>query len=283
MSQHLLVTGASGQLGREAVTLLASKGWAVRAASRDPQRLTVPQNVGTVAMDYDDPASVDLALQGVDAALLIAPALDWDAPRKLAHFIRVAAKNPDFHVVFISALGVDHAESAPLRQVEHLLFKSGVRWTVLRPNFFMDNFAGGSLAQSIRQDRRIGLAASDKKTSFIAASDIAAVASECFNRKLFGKEFNLTGPAAYDHAEVAALLSSVIGTTVSYAQLPEATLRKGMLDAGVPDSVIRYLEMLYGAVRSGLMAAVTDDVMAVTGTPPTSLPDFLRRHAAVWK
>ena len=283
MSTRILVTGASGRLGREVVQALLAQKLSVRAASRNLSSLPQQNGVEPVAMDYADSASVDQALSGIEAAVLIAPALDWDAFPKLSHFIETAAKISGFHVVFISALGVDAVETAPLRMVEQKLFKSGLNWTILRPNFFMDNFIGGAVADSIRNKGQIALATAIMKTSFIAATDIAQVVVRCFADQLYAKELNLTGSEALDHQEVAAMISAAAGKSVSYVDLPPETLNKGMSDAGVPEPVIRYLDMLYGAVRAGYMARITDDVQQITGHAPLTFADFAKLHTTAWK
>jgi uncharacterized protein YbjT (DUF2867 family) len=279
MAITILVTGATGNVGKEAVTALLAKNFAARAASRDPRKITARANLESAFMDYLDPASVEKSLSGVEGAVLIAPPLDADAPRKVVHFIEVAAAKPDFHVVFISAFGVDQNESAPLRVIERMIMKSGLRYTILRPNFFMENFVGGSMAHSIRTKGVIALAAENAKTAFIAACDIAAVAACAFANNLYNKEYNLSGPEALDHVRVAALISTAIGKQVSYRPLTPEQIEKGMRDAGVPDPIIQYLDMLYGAVRAGYMAAVTDDVSKVTGEPACSFDEFIRINA----
>jgi len=97
-----------------------------------------------------------------------------------------------------AAMGVDAVEPAPLRIVEPHLMASGVPYTILRPNFFMENFSTGFLAPMIKQGG-IFLAAADGKTSFISVVDIAEVATVAFQKGLASKEYNLTGPEALDH------------------------------------------------------------------------------------
>jgi uncharacterized protein YbjT (DUF2867 family) len=283
MSSPILVTGAAGRVGSESVKALLSKGFSVRAASRSPEKIAKQPVVESIHLDYLNPVSVEQALSGVEAALLIAPPLDFEAPQKLSHFISFAAKKPGFHIVFISAFGVDQNEQAPLRVLEQMLFKSGVKYTILRPNFFMDNFTAGAAASSIKAEGIFRLSADDAKTAFIAASDIAAAVASAFADKLYNKEYNLTGPAALDHHEVAALISSACGKPVRYQSLPEDVLSKAMRDAGTPESIITYVNLLYGATRAGYMAAITDDVKRITGKFPISFADFAKKHISVWK
>jgi uncharacterized protein YbjT (DUF2867 family) len=183
--------------------------------------------------------------------------------------------------MLISALGVDAVEQAPLRQVERHLMASGLKYTILRPNFFMDNFTTGFLAPSVKQGA-IHLAAADGKTSFIAAADIAEVAAAAIHQGLAGKEYNLTGPEALDHSTVAGIISTVGGKPVAYHPLSEEAMFQGLRGTGMPESAVQYVGVLYAAVRAGYTAAVTNDVETLTGRRPLSFEAFARQHAADW-
>ena len=90
-----------------------------------------------------------------------------------------------------------------MRIVEHLVIDSGVPYTILRPNLFMENFSAGFLAPSIREQHAIYLAAGDGKTSFISVEDIVAAVTAAVKQSLAGKEFDLTGSAALNQVKVA--------------------------------------------------------------------------------
>ncbi len=105
----------------------------------------------------------------------MAPPLEANAPALLGPVVTAAKLAGVRHIVLISAFGVNHNEQAPMRIVEHLVIDSGLPYTILRPNFFMENFSAGFLASSIRKQHAIYLAAGDGKTSFISVEDIAAV------------------------------------------------------------------------------------------------------------
>ena len=165
--------------------------------------------------------------------LLIAPPLDVESPAKLSPVIDRARALGVGHIVLNSALGVDADENAPLRRIERHLMASGAGYTILRPNFFMENFTTGFLAPMIRQGE-IYLAAGDGRTSFISTADIAAVAAEAFAGGHQGREYNLTGPEALDHTEVAQLISQASGRTITYHAISEEEMLAGaMADLGL--------------------------------------------------
>jgi uncharacterized protein YbjT (DUF2867 family) len=185
------------------------------------------------------------------------------------------------HIVMASALGVDAVEQAPLRLVERHLMASGLPYTLLRPNFFMENFSTGFLAPMLKQGG-IFLAAADGKTSFISVKDIAEVAAIAFVKGLGSKEYNLTGPEALDHTAVAAMISKVSGKPITYQAIPEEAMLSGLRGTGMPEGAVQYVGVLYSAVRAGYTAAVTRDVEAVTGRKPITFQDFARQAAAAW-
>jgi len=129
----------------------------------------------------------------------------------------------------------------------------------------------------------IYLAADDAKTSFISTEDIAAVAFAAFEKQDSSAEYNLTGPAALDHDQVAKIISEVSGKPIQYQALSEADMMQGARDQGLPEEVIRYMAVLYDAVRNGWMSVVTDDVQKILGRPPVSFGAFAQKHAAAWK
>jgi uncharacterized protein YbjT (DUF2867 family) len=225
----ILVTGATGNLGRAVVASLSAKGFKIKATAR-----------------------------------------------ALAKAVGVR------HVVFISSLGVDAVEQAPLRQIERHLMAAGVNYTILRPNFFMENFSTGFLAPMVKKGA-IYLAAGDGKTSFISVADIAAVAATAFQKSLVGKEYNLTGREALDHAAAASIISKVTGKPIAYHPLTEEAMLQGMRDNGLPEGAVQYVGVLYGVVRAGHASAVTKEVETVTGKRPRTFEAFVRENATVWR
>jgi uncharacterized protein YbjT (DUF2867 family) len=146
----------------------------------------------------------------------------------------------------------------------------------------MENFSSGFLASMIAQGG-IYLAAGDAGTSFISIEDIAAVAAVAFEKKHYGAEYNLTGPAALDHAQAAKIISEVSGRQIQYHPLTEEAMLQGARDQGLPEGAVQYMGILYAVVRNGWMAAVTNDVEKVLGRPPVSFGGFAQAHAAAWK
>jgi len=278
----ILTTGATGNLGRAVLTALSTKGFKVKATARNLAKAAFPAGVDAVRFDHQDPATFDPAIQGVDGLFLLAPPLDPDAPNKLNPVIDRAKALGVRRVVFNSVFGVDAVEQAPLRRIERHLMDSGLDYTILRPNFFMENFSTGFLAPTVKQGG-VFLAAGDGKTSFISVADIAEVVASTFQNGLSGKEYNLTGPEALDHATATSILSKVIGRAITYHPLTGEAMSKRMRDNGLPESAVQYIGVLYRVVRTGCAAAVTQDVETVTGRRPRTFEAFARENATAWR
>ncbi|MGO8927422.1 MAG: SDR family oxidoreductase [Limisphaerales bacterium] len=279
--ERLFVTGATGNLGRAVVAALRTKGITVRAAVRNLGKLAASTDVEPVLFAYENQATHTAALQDVDALFLMAPPLDPEAPAKLNPVIDLAQTLGVRHIVLNSALGVDAVEQAPLRIVERYLMASGVPYTILRPNFFMENFSAGFLAPMVKKGG-IFLAAADGKTSFISVADIAEIAVVALLNGLASKEYNLTGPEALDHNQVAAIISKVSGKSIAYQAIPEEAMLSGLRGTGMSESAVQYVGVLYRAVRAGYTGAVTRDVETVTGRKPTAFETFARQSATAW-
>ena len=159
----------------------------------------------------------------------------------------------------------------------------GLLLPALMSEGYKENFSLGFIAPMIRQQSGIFLAANDGKTSFVSTKDIAAVAVNSFADGLHGKELNLTGPEALDHAQVAEIIGDRIGKAITYHPLSEETMLQGARDQGMPEGAVQYMAVLYAVVRAGYMAAVTDDVEKITGHKPTEFKDFVNNNVKCWE
>ncbi len=284
MNSSILVIGATGNLGSEVTRQLAAKGFKVRSGVLNPARYQAPApQVEAVRFDFDDPTSYAEALDGVEKLFLIARLLDPEAPVVLAPVIQAAKQAGIKQIVFTSALGVDQNEQAPLRKVERQLETAGIPHTILRPNFYLENFSSGFIAPMIQTANGIFVASEDAATSFISVVDVAAVAVAALTEQGHaGKAYNLTGPAGLDHAEVAAIISEVSGRQITYQPIPEEAMRQGALDNGLPAPNVDYLAVLYQVTRAGYLAESTDDVEKALNRAPVGFDEFARQNRAAW-
>ncbi len=280
--ETILVTGASGKLGKAVVGALLEKGYSVRAATRQTSKITWTDRVRPVHFDYEDHGLFNAALDNIPAVFLIAPPLDSKAPAKLIPFIDKAVSTGVRHVVFNSVMTADSDEENPLRIIERHLMKSGLDYTILRPNFFMENFSAGWIAQMIEAGT-IRVPAGDARTSFISVEDIARVVAACFEQNRYGEECGLTGRDPLTYGQAARIISDACGRTVDYIPMTEEEMARIDRQHGMDESSIGYRVRLFDEVRRGHMADTTEVVREVTGKSPISFEEFARKNAHAWK
>ena len=287
-SSPVLVTGATGNVGRPVVAGLHDAGVPVRAAVRPGGRgaaegTRLPAGVEVVPFDFRDPATWDAAFDGVERMFLLRPPDVSDVRRDLVPAVERAGRRGLRHVVFLSLQGAQRNKVVPHAKVESWLRSSGLAWTFVRPSFFMQNLSTTHRADVVAG--RLYVPAGRGRTSFVDALDVAAVAVEALRRPAehAGRAWTPTGPEALGYDEVASRLSVVLGRPVVYARpgvIGYARHARSVL--GMPWGMVAVTTAIYTAARLGLADGLTDDVRAVTGAAPRSFEEFARREAAAW-
>lgn len=285
MAEKILVTGATGKVGRELVQRLLADGVEVKAGTRRPDVAAQLFGSGAevVELDYDVTATWDEAVQWADRVFLVPPPFDARSDERLVPFLDWAVQSGARHLVLLSAMAIEARERLALRRIEQRVERTGVDWTFLRPNIYMQNFARGFVARSIREEGVIRLPVNDAPVSFVDGRDVAAVAARVLeDDRHFGRAYTLTGPEPLDHAEVARRISEVTGRGVRYEPISEDTMRDTLASEGWPSEQADTFASLMAAIREGRRSDVTGDIEAVTGRAPTPFTEFAREHAADW-
>jgi len=274
----ILVLAATGKTGRRVADLLAEKPVNVRAASRSSSHHP---------FNWNNRATWRPALEGVDAAYVVDrqdQSGHWDAEANLAEFIGLAASLGVRRLVVLQARVFERVGDKLLIAGEQTVRESGTEWTILRPNWFTQNYDEGVLLKDVRAGE-LRLPAGDAVEPWIDAGDIAEVAVEALlNEGHAGQIYELSGPRALSIADVAEEISQATGRTVRYfPNTPEQHIAR-LLGRGVPIDYATFVCDLVGQMRSGRGAAVTDTVERVTGRPPRDFTDFAKAAAAtgVW-
>lgn len=272
-----LVVGAGGTVGRELVRLLAARGHDVRRATS-----RTPTEAGQVQLDLVSGAGRDAAFEGVQRLFLLAPPGHTNQHELLNPLVDTAKAQGVRKVVLMSAMGANADPSAPLRQAELHLERSGLPWNVIRPNWFMQNFNTFWL-HGINTQGKILLPVGRAKGSFIDARDIAAVAAELLSGDTFnGVDFDLTGGRALDHDEVAAILSRETGRAISFQDITPEAMLEGLLGAGLPRPYAEFLNLILGYFKAGYSERQTDSVQRITGRAPRTIEQYAKDHRSAW-
>ena len=272
-----LVIGATGHIGAELTRLLQAAGHTVRQATRTARA------PGQVALDLATGAGLDAAFDGVQRAFLMAPPGHAQQHLLLNPAIDAAQRAGVQHVVLLSAMGANADPSTPLRQAELHLEQSGLAWNTLRPNWFMQNFHTFWLP-GIQATGNILLPLGNAKGSFIDTRDIAAVAAALLTGDAWrNQDFDLTGPEALDHDQVARILSDAAGRPIGYQDIPPEAMRSALLGAGLPADYTDFMLLILGYFKAGYSERTTNAVQQITGRAPRTLAQYAADHRSAWQ
>src|SRR5437870_6676662 len=266
MSKSVLMTGATGSVGRNVAKRLSEKGVSVRAGVRDQAkaREQFGSNIALAPFGFENEQTFAGALEGAEKVFLLPPLL----PNQLEVmnvFVDAVKRAGVRHIVKLSAIGVDdETQPTPIKwhgANEQHIRQSGLVFTFLRPNSFMQNF----FTYFPPRNGVIYLPWGNGTASFVDTRDIANVAAKVLtNDGHDGKVYTLTGPAALGIAEVAGILSEVTGREFTYVDVPEAAARDGMLQAGVPQWQAQMIMELHAVNKQNRWSAITSDIEKVT-------------------
>ncbi|XVS63392.1 NAD(P)H-binding protein [Actinosynnema sp. CA-299493] len=263
-----LVLGATGTTGSRVAAFLARRGVPVRRATRTPR---LP---GQVRFDWADRETHAPALRGVSAVYLVAPLASADPVASVEPFLAEAVRQGVRRVVLLSSSAVP--EGGPgLGEVHRLVRAVVPEWAVLRPSWFMQNFAGdGPLAQDARGGE-IVTATGAGRVAFVDAGDIAAVAGHALaDEAPHDTEHVLTGPEALGYADAAAIVARQLGRPVRHRAVTAGELAERFVRHGMPAAYAAVLAALDTDIAAGAEDRVTDTVERVTGRPPRGFREF---------
>jgi uncharacterized protein YbjT (DUF2867 family) len=275
----ILITGASGHVGKEVLKQIAQMKAQVRAAFQSVSKAAAaPSEVEIVSVDYNQPETLRSALKGVDRVFLVGPPTS-ELPALERKAMDVISQSDVRHVVKLSAMGGreaifprQHADS------EAYIESSGVPYTFLRANGFMQNAINYSGATINTQNAFYGSEGAGR-VSQIDIRDVAAVAVKALTEDgHVGKAYTLTGLAALMNSEIAQILSDELGREVRFINLPPAQLKEALLSAGVPEWNADALLDLHRFYREGKAETVTRDVEQILGRKPISFVQFARDY-----
>jgi len=282
----ILITSAPGNNANAVIRELTKAGVRVRALLRNPNSAGEIKGplVEVAVGDFLNTASLDAALRGVEKVFLIPPT-DPRSVEMQVNFIRAAKRAGTRHVVKLSVNGAD--VNSPVRvarwhgEGEKELEASGIPFTHLRPNAFMQNLLG--LAPTIVSQGEFYQPAADGKVSHIDVRDIAAVAAKALTENGHqGKTYVITGPEALSYDEAASKISKAIGKPVKYVNVTPEDFKKSLLGWGIPEFMADGLNEFFAAIRAGYCAVVTNTVEEVTKRKPISFDDFVRDFAGAF-
>ena len=278
----ILVTGATGNTGSALLQQLDARGARVRAMVRshkDAARLPGTA-VATFVANFDDPASLAAALEGVARAYLVTPSTP-QAEAQQVRFAEQAVGADVKHVVKLSQCAAD--EASPVRflryhaAVERRIRELGVGFTFLRPNLY---FQGLLAFQSmIATEGHFVAPIGGARVSAVDVRDIAAVATRTDGIRAEGKTYTITGPAAVTHTEMAGAISAAIGRPIAFIDVSSDAFAGALKSAGVPTWQVDGLVEDYAHYARGEAETISPHVREVTGADPRGMREFAKDYA----
>ncbi|MEV0310848.1 NAD(P)H-binding protein [Nonomuraea fuscirosea] len=264
---RILVTGATGQVGRHLVTRLHQDGHHVRALSRNPAKADLPAGVEVVAGELADAATLGAAFDGVEAVHLITFGGDQDLTNG-SEIIDLAARHGVIRATVLGGWSPTSVESA--------LEAGPIPWTLLRPVEFMANAL--EWADEIRSQGSASMFAGFP-SAMVHEADIAAVAATALTHEGHeGRSYPLTGPEALTPAERVRIIAEATGQEIAFVQLDEETERARLRGYGYDEDYVEFSIQLATSPpeAAGVVLPTVEDV---TGTPARTFAQWAREHA----
>ena len=286
----ILVTGAAGTVGSEVVRQLSAKGQiGIRAAARSANNPTFKdlKSVEIVELDYNKPETLATAFKDVNKLFLLTP-FQSDMLDLTSNLVNAAKKSSVKYIIKQSVMGVDAEPGITPgrlhRQAEKIIEKSGIPFSFLRPNFFMQNFVN-FYSSMIKSQGALYAPAGDGKVSFVDVRDIAAVAVQALinDNQHKGKSYNITGPEALSYGQAAEILSRELGKEIKYVNIPDEDARKEMKDMGMDDWSANSMIELFDITRKGYASDISSVVEELTGRKPISFSQFVKDYAQAFR
>lgn len=278
---RILVT--NGNIGSQVAELLAERGESVRVMVKDsaPNPRWSELGIEQVAADMGDPASMAPAFAGIDKFFSVTPFVE-NLVELGRNAVRTARQAGVQYIVRSSAYGAGLTDVTLCRwhgAVEQTVEDSGIPFTILRPNTFMQSYLPH--ARSIATDNTFYLPQGDGRVSLVDVRDIAAVAVACLTESGHaGKRYAVTGPEALSNAEVADKFSTLLGRKITCTDVTPEQMRQSLANAGVPAWMSDALLELFAICQAGLASEVASTVAQVARKRPTAFEEFLHDYTA---
>ena len=292
MVETILVTGATGTVGSEVINQLSknTSGINIRAAvhSAESAKKITDGKVKPVQIDYNKPETLRSAFNNTNKLFL----LTHDSPDSAVHasnLVSGAKKAGVNHIVKQSIMGADlYNEIGTMRlhrQAEKMIEDSGIPYTFLRPNEFMQGFVNYQ-SPTIKSSNAFYIPAGDGKVSFVDARDIAAVAVKALTDSsgtYDDKAYLITGPEAMTYHKAAEILSDATGKKIDYVNISDEESISALKQYGLNDWLVDTISKLNVYFRNGRASQVSSAIEEVTGNKPITFAQFAKDYAEAFK
>ena len=268
-TKKILVTGSTGAFGSALLKKLQEKQMDNRAVSSDD-------------FDWNKPETFKQTLEGIEKAFLIAPPNFNNFDLKVIPFIEEAKKAGVKFILLSTLYGTDKNTESTFGKTEKVVAKSGVNYTIVRPNFIFQNFINYDI-DAIKSGS-IYLPTKDSKTSYIDVNDVANASAIILENqeKHFGKSYTLTGSQSLSHQEFAEIFSNVLGKKITNIAPSNEEYKTTLLSYNLPKELVDFMGSLYAGIEAGAFRDTSNDYELITGTKPTTAKEFIELNRSVF-
>ncbi|MBO9616994.1 MAG: SDR family oxidoreductase [Dyadobacter sp.] len=279
----IFLTGATGAVGSQLVQQLSSLNIGFKALVRTPEQagqLNKLPNAEAIIGDLAEPTTFEHALTGIEKAFLLTNSSEQAESLQMG-FVEAAHRAGVGHIVKLSQFAAD--ESSPVRflryhaRVENRIRELGLGYTFLRPNLYMQGLL--AFKEQIRYHGQFFAAIGQARVSLVDVRDIAAIAAVALTEPGYEDQiYDITGPEALSHYQLAETLSHVLGKPVNFIDVSPAQMEQALAGAGFPEWQIGGLIEDYAHYAREEAAAVSDAVARVTGRNAIGFEQFVKDH-----
>jgi len=282
MENKILVTGATGNIGKEIINLLKAKDVNFITGTTSGEAIA---DAKTVKADFSDKDSMKTAMQGITTLFMLSPShlesIEWGE-----NVIEAAKESGVHHIVRSSGSFADINSELLIEKLlgttDKYLKDSGINYTITAPSSFMQNFS-----TTIASDYKSGTiyqAAGDAKISWTDVRDIAAVNVEVLLNpgKYINQTLTITGSESFNYAEAVKQMNEVLGKETKYVAIPNESAIQAMTDMHFPSFIIDLLISLNDSIKQGYFAETTDTIEKVLGRNPITFKQFVTDNKTVW-
>ena len=282
----ILVTGATGKTGGAAAQSLLKRGASIRVLVRSAEKAAALKEAGAelVIGNASDRDAVAKAMEGVERALLILPNSDEQVAQE-AQFVDLAKEAGVKHLVKMSSMEAVPGTTNPIPaihvQSENYIRESGLPWTFIKPNFFMQNLMGS--AGTIKEQGKFFMPMKDGKTAMADVRDLGEVMAAVLTQDGHeGQSYELTGPELLSFADVADRFSQALGRKIEYVDVPMDGYMEKIAPFLLNDWHVSAVKELFSEIAAGGLDYTTDTVQKLLGREPISVKQFVEDHKAVF-
>jgi uncharacterized protein YbjT (DUF2867 family) len=283
----ILVTGATGKVGREVIKQLVLLKMKVRAGIYNHARINKIEVAGfeQADLDFTKIETIEAALNDIEKAFLVTPFRE-NMIEMTKNFVDVARRKDVKHIVLLSMMGADKPDCTSIlnmhKQCEDIVLSSGIPCTILRANWFMQDFL--KYAPTIKTPGTFHAPISLKGSiSFVDTRDVAAVAALTLTKSKGGDIFTLTGPQTFTHRQVEDNFAFILTKRVIFHTITDNEFRQTMHGFGVSEWYVHAMLELYKEAEKGTFMEIIPATAQLLGHKPETFKTFIKAYAKEFK